>query len=438
MKNKILFLLLRLNLFYPWLLGLNYFRYRKNRLIKNYQNFDNSSELLNAVNKAIKDVPFYKRKYGGELLYIKEFRERINFIDKDVVMNNWGEFLLPNYKKNKTTEGTTGGTSGKPLRLLLPRNRFIFELATMYKMWEVLDWKGEARAILKNAKFNTIKTYKVDPVKKEVVFDGFKSADEHYQFVYDTLIKLNLKFIHAYPSSIYQFALFLDKNKLDISFIKGVFCGSEAFLPEQENLIVHKLGLNVFSWYGHSEKLVLGGRCKNNEAIHIEPSYGYFELIDEKGNVINKKGEIGEIVGTTLHNKYMPLIRYKTGDFAVYVGDYCQDCNRSLPLIKSIQGRWDNNKIYLNDNSYVSSTALNLHSSLFSYIEGMQYIQYEIGKLEIKIIKSDSFSDLIEEKFITHFKAAFNGKCRFKLNYVDKIEKETNGKFLALKQFINK
>ncbi|WP_339627076.1 hypothetical protein [uncultured Winogradskyella sp.] len=436
MKNKILFLLLRLNLFYPWLLGFNYYLYRKNRLIKHNLNFHNSDELLNIVNNAISIIPYYKNKYKNKLSNIVEFESTVSFIDKDLVMNNWDEFLLPNYKKNKTIEGTTGGTSGKPLRLVLPRNRFIFELATMYKMWEVLDWKGEARAILRNAKFNTIKTYKVDPVKKEVVFDGFKSTDEHYQFVYDTFIKLNLKFLHAYPSSIYQFALFLDRKKLDTTFIKGVFCGSEAFLPEQENLIVNKLGLNVFSWYGHSEKLVLGGRCENNEAIHIEPSYGYFELIDEKGNVINKKGEIGEIVGTTLHNKYMPLIRYKTGDFAEFVGDYCEDCKRSLPLIKNIQGRWEINNIYLNDNSYVSVTALNLHSDEYNHIEGMQYVQYEKGKLEIKIIKSDSFSVLIEEKFITHFKAAFNGKCSFKLNYVDKIEKETNGKFLTLKQYI--
>ena len=65
----------------------------------------------------------------------------------------------------------------------------------MYKMWEVINWKSEARAILRNAKFNKNNIYKVNPVKKEVTFDGFKSSHEHYQFVYDMLIKLNLNAI---------------------------------------------------------------------------------------------------------------------------------------------------------------------------------------------------------------------------------------------------
>ena len=66
----------------------------------------------------------------------------------------------------------------------------------------------------------------------------------------------------------------------------------------------------------------------------------------------------------------------------------------------------------------------------------MQYVQYEKGKLEIKLIRSDSYSDIIEEKFIRHFRGALNGKCNFDIHYVNKIEKEPNGKFLPLKQLI--
>ena len=113
MKNKIFFFLLKLNIFYPWLLGFNYYLYRKNRLIKHNLNFNNSDELLNIVNNAISIIPYYKNKYKNKLSNIAEFESTVSFIDKDLVMNNWDEFLLPNYKKNKTIEGTTGGTSGK-------------------------------------------------------------------------------------------------------------------------------------------------------------------------------------------------------------------------------------------------------------------------------------------------------------------------------------
>ena len=59
------------------------------------------------------------------------------------------------------------------------------------------------------------------------------------------------------------------------------------------------MGLEFLTFYGHSEKLILAWYCKYCKCSHVESSYGYFELIDEKGNVI-KGGEIGEIVGTHL------------------------------------------------------------------------------------------------------------------------------------------
>jgi hypothetical protein len=65
-------------------------------------------------------------------------------------MNNRELFILPDYNKSKTVEGTTGGTSGKPLRLLIPKNRYIVELNTMNSMWKNVGWKGEIRGVIRN------------------------------------------------------------------------------------------------------------------------------------------------------------------------------------------------------------------------------------------------------------------------------------------------
>ena len=66
----------------------------------------------------------------------------------------------------------------------------------------------------------------------------------------------------------------------------------------------------------------------------------------------------------------------------------------------------------------------------------MQYVQRKMGYLEIKLIKGEDFTNEIEAKLINHYKTAFNEKCIFNFNYVNSIEKEINGKFLPLKQFI--
>lgn len=434
-KHNILIALCKLNVVYPKLLGFGYLYYKNVFLKNNFKSYNPEQKLLKVVNTAIKNVPYYRSRYK-EINSLSDFRNQIDFIDKDEVMGNWEDFIALGTSKSKIITGTTGGTSGKPLKLVIPKNRYIFELGTMYTMWENVGWKGQIRAVLRNTKLEDNKDYIVNPVKREFIFDGFRTSDSYYDMVYQTMKKHKIKYLHAYPSSAYQFAVFLKNKGYDTSIFNAFLCGSEGLLPEQKSLIIDQLGINVYHWYGHSEKLVLGGYCKGNKDIHIEPTYGFFELIDTDGNIINESNKKGEIIGTTLHNKYMPLIRYRTGDYAEYVGDYCKDCGRHLALVKNTEGRWDTNRIYYKDKSYTSITALNLHGDLYTHISGMQYVQDKSGQLIIKLIKDKSFSNQVEKRFFEFFEKTLGENCDFEIQYVDELVTEKNGKFLPLKQNI--
>jgi len=437
MFSWIKIILTKLNFLYPSLLGLGYLHYKMQKVLKNYYYYNTEAELLSTVNNSIRDIPYYREKYLTPISSLDEFKDRIKFIDKDIVMSNWGNFIIPSVNEKKIVIGTTGGTSGKPLKLILPQKRYVFELATMYTMWGNIGWHGQTRAVIRNQHLKGKQLFKINPIKKEIIFDGFRTSKEYYYAVYRLLKRNKIGYIHAYPSSAYQFSTFLYREKLDVSFLKAFLCGSETLLPEHKELIQNQLGVKIYHWYGHSEKLILGGYCANSDLIHIEPTYGYFELIDENGKPINGIGKTGEIVGTTLHNPYMPLIRYRTGDYAEYAGDYCKECKRHLPLIRNITGRWDINRIYLNDGTYVAITALNLHDDIYSCIEGMQYVQKEKGQLEILIIKGRGYNDLTELRFKEHFALSFKNKCDFVIEYVSALEKEPNGKFLPLKQYVS-
>jgi phenylacetate-CoA ligase len=412
-------------------LGAGYRNYKNKRIKNNYFSFDSEKELKTIVNNAIRYVPFYKNNYTAPVVSMEDFSHRIGFIDKATVMDHWGDFLLPNFPENKVVKTTTGGTSGKPLKLIIPKNRYIFELATMHSLWQNIGWHGQTRAVMRNHHLSKKQIFKINPVQKEIIFDGFRTTPEYYYRIYTVIKRYKIKYIHAYPSSACQFAHFLYQEKLNLD-IAGFLCGSEGFLPEQQALIQQMLGLHVYHWYGHSEKLVLGGYCKNSDLIHIEPTYGYCELIDEQGKTVNTIGQTGEIVGTTLHNPYMPLIRYRTGDFAEYAGDYCPHCKRHLLLLKNICGHREKNKIYKKDGSYITTTALNLHSDLYTKINGMQYFQREKGKLLVKIIKGAGFTDDIANKYLMHFRKSFGDENKVEIQYVSQLDKLPNGKFQIL------
>ena len=69
----------------------------------------------------------------------------------------------------------------------------------MYTMWGKAGWKGHTRAVLRNANLKNNIDFKVNPIKKEIIFDGFRTSDLYYDTIYQTMKRYNIKFLHAYP-----------------------------------------------------------------------------------------------------------------------------------------------------------------------------------------------------------------------------------------------
>jgi phenylacetate-CoA ligase len=195
--------------------------------------------------------------------------------------------------------------------------------------------------------------------------------------------------------------------------------------------------VRFYNWYGHSEKLVLAGYCRHTHHYHAEPTYGYFELVDKMGRVIRKKGAVGEIVGTSFHNPGMPFIRYKTGDFAEYVGNHCEACGRTLPVFRAVRGRWSGERIFNADGNFVTTTALNLHNELFQVINGLQYVQPRKGALIVLIIKSPLYTQSHETALYDHFKGKLDADTEVVIRYVERLLRRPNGKFVQLISRLN-
>ncbi len=366
--NKIL---LHGNIFGGFVYGIEYQKIKKRN-----KTFDSNKSLIDTVNFAIKNVKYYRDRYKGIIINtIEEFETKIGFIDKNEVMRYWDDFLVDNIDLNKCAITTTGGTSGKPLKIIQSNNRYAVELAFIHSIWNRAGWRYNKRGVIRNHKLPNNQTFRINPITKEYIFDAFRMSPDYAKQIHTVLSLNKIHFIQAYPSAAFQFCRLCQTQNLDLSFIKAFLCGSEAVTEEQHRFINGDLGIPIMSWYGHSEKLVLGGYCEGNNAIHIEPSYGYFELLKTEYLEGKKTSEFGEIVGTTLYNHMMPLIRYKTGDFADYAGSYCSSCDRHLPILNKIYGRWDKSIIYREDGTTTSITALNLHDNIYSQLDGIQYIQ---------------------------------------------------------------
>ncbi|WP_430812591.1 MULTISPECIES: hypothetical protein [unclassified Carboxylicivirga] len=410
----------------------NKFKAYKNQLhdkrcLNEKQQFELIRQLLDKIEG---QVAFYEDVELDSINSIYDFKKRLPLIDKDIVLNNYDKFL--NKSSNDYDVSTTAGTSGKPMKIRLPKNRYIVEYGTLYHHWEKVGYKFHLRGVLRNHKFEGNKWCFVNPITKEVVFNNFDSSDENYYRIYKTLKRYKIKFLHAYPSAAFSFFSYLKNQGFTLPSLKAVLASSENILDNQRYLIEDIFKVKLMGFYGHSEKLVFAANCPNSNLYHVDQYYGFFELIDQDGNDVLEPGGVGEIVGSTYYNEVMPLLRYKTGDFAEYYGSKCPHCDYEGIVLSKILGRWQGDKVYNKDGSWVSTTALNLHTEIYDKIDGLQYRQVEKGKLEVMIIPNEKFDENDEMALKDHFKSVLNNDAEIEVKKVRELIKHKNGKFQLL------
>ena len=431
LPNWFLGFLIRINKNPNWIFG-NVYRANFELLKKGGLRSDEIERLLlDMCNFAVANVPFYRDRYT-KVDSLQEFQAKFGFIDKDLVNEFAKDFLTLRFNPRNFDLQTTSGTSGKPLSIYQPKNRYQQELAMVHFAWSAVGYQFDERAVLRNHRLPKEEVYRINPITKELQFDNFNNSDTYFRSIYNVLLNREVKYIHAYPSAAYQFALFCKKSDLSLNFVKAFLCSSENILAEHRSLIEGELGIKIMGFYGHTEKLVFAYNCTKSDSYHVEGGYGYCELINDMGESVIQVGEMGEICGTTLTNFGMPLIRYRTGDFAVYEGNTCPHCGVEKLTLRRILGRWNGDFIDNLDGTKVSLTALNLHGEIYTHILGLQYFHPQPGYLEIWVIKSLSFNEKHARELLSQIEHKFNPDMKVVLKYVSELKMKENGKFVQL------
>jgi len=409
-------------------------KYRSNYKNIEFGSIKTESKLLQVVNYAVKHVPYYNSiQSKNQFNSIQEFEAHFKLMDKNVLIKNSAQLLSDDFNNSEYDTVTTGGTSGAPTQFFINKKRYQKEYAFYHKIWATKEYNGQFRGVIRNQKLPDHLDFKINPITREIVFDGFRTSTAYYLRVFEVLKQYSIEYLQCYPSSAYHFANAITKSNLSLSFLKGLFLSSENYLNHQRNLLKNELGLPVISIYGHSEKLILAVDFEGSGEYQVINDYGYFELVDEEENVIRETGIIGEIVGTTYDNLGQPLIRYKTGDFSSYL---TYDAN-GKQILNGIEGRWYDMKIYNEDDTFVTPTALNLHDDLYTHIEGLQYHQTKKGLLDVKVIPGPSYTSNIQRQLLDHFESRLSKKTEVRICIVQELTKKQNGKFAILETEVN-
>lgn len=399
-----------------------------------------NERFLYIVKYAASHVPYYKRKYaeyGVDVETIHDVSDIVKLptIDKEVLRSHRDQFISDEYKSNDLMYITTSGSTGNPVGFYQKKSMLMTEWAYVMHIWSRVGCKPDSnRLVLRGKKIkkggrNPYIFY--DPLCRELNCDVFNMTEENLENYCIAIEKYKPEFIHGYMSAIMMLTKYIETRRGGLKHrFKGVLAVSENVLQEQRDYVEKILSVRVFSFYGHSERLVIAGECEKSSLYHIEPLYGYCELLDRDGMPSNE----GEITGTGFLNDAMPLIRYRTGDMASWDTEKGCRCGRAHLRLNGVQGRWHQDMLVTTEGAYVSLTALNIHSDEFDYIVRYKLVQDRPGVVTMKILPKKGYSNEKGERIKRLLEGKVSGKIRIDVQLVDNLPVGANGKYKIVEQ----
>jgi phenylacetate-CoA ligase len=336
---------------------------------------------------------------------------------------------------------STGGTSGMPLGFYIGANRSQIEYAYLTSSWQRVGFKlGLPLAVFRGrpvAKDNSGLYHEYDPLLRYHCYSNFHMTDANMRRYIEHVRSIGPCFMHVYPSSATTLARFLVRSGTEPpANIQGIIAESEIVYPEQHRLIEAVFKRRLFACYGLTEKVVAAAECEYASTYHVWPTYGFFELLDDAGNPVTKPGHRGEIVGTGFINSIVPFVRYRTGDYATYVADFCGQCRRAHPLITNIRGHRIQENLVTSDGASITWTALNMHDDTFTNVQQFQFYQDTPGRAVLRIVPTRSYTDSDRQRIAHRLQQKFDQRLRLDFEVVETIALSRSGKAIYVDQHI--
>lgn len=240
----------------------------------------------------------------------------------------WGSFLRVAIR--------TSGTSGTPLTLTQSLACLIREEAFVYRQLRWIGYRhGQRRAWLRGdlvcaARPRQPVYWCRDWVGNMLLLSSYHLTDATIGHYIAALERFDPVVLHAYPSSVAALAAWLTARGRCYrgAALRGVMTSSETLRPDVRAAIAQAFCVPVFDWYGQAERVAAIGTCEHGR-YHLLSDYSIAEV---RGN--------GDLVGSSLNNSAMRLVRYRTGDTVTMSAAPCP-CDRVFPVVDAIAGRQD-------------------------------------------------------------------------------------------------
>jgi len=391
------------------------------------------------VRHAYEHVPYYRELFDRHGIDAAKFRGRedlpkIPLLTRDTIKSRLADFRSRRPADRELAEGHTSGTTGSPLTIFYGGDMIPMNYAVMDRQYRWADARlardGDRVAVVRGNVIVPL-AQKKPPFWRhnrslnQLLMSSFHLTPDNLVSYYQALREFQPRVIDGYPSSLYVLAKVL-LNRNERLPLKAAITSSETLYDFQRAAIEEAFQCRVFDYYAAAERVVFAVECNAHQGHHLCEEYGITEIVDENAAIL-ADGTEGIMVGTSLHNLGMPMIRYRTTDRTALKAQACA-CGRPLPLMEDVTTKAED-LLRLKDGRLIPPSVLTHPFKPLDCIEASQIVQTDLDRIVVRLIPRAEYTPAHGTVLIRDLKARVGADMRVEIELVKELPRTARGKF---------
>ena len=308
-----------------------------------------NQKLQALIELAVAKVPYYRDKWSQvswKNICSNNDLSILPRVDKQAIRQNERAFIVDGLQPKDLWLQKTSGTTGTSLQIFWP-------MAMVPKWWAVVEVmvrnvagveKSLPRAMMGGRPIIHGKTseppfWRYNRWWRQLYLSSYHVSPKTAASYANALSYYGSQWITGYGSAIAALAESARAAGIGSLPFRAVIVSGDTLLPGMRNTIEKFFECKCLDHYGQSEGVCMAMECEHGR-MHVIPWVGILEILRDDGSPCDP-GEVGEMVGTSLLNDAMPLIRYRLGDYAAWAIDQDCQCGNPHPIISKLEGRVD-------------------------------------------------------------------------------------------------
>lgn len=391
--------------------------------------------IRHVVQTAYERSPYYRESMRAAGVHPAEIRgaqdlARLPLLTKDIVRSRGVDLQTSRTPAPGWHAGHTSGTTGTPLAMWYDQTTCVMTNAVdrRHKQWVGLgddDWIGLLLGrVIVPAHQQRPPFWRTNHIQKQVWFSSFHLSEEHMASYVREIQRRRLRFLEGYPSTLFILAKYVLQRGIELP-MDAVITSSETLHEVQRQTIEAAFDCKLFDFYALAERVIYAGECEAHVGKHLAETYGYAEVVDEDGDPV-PDGGCGYLVGTSLHNLAMPMIRYRTSDVSRIMTETCA-CGKSLRRIQDVTTKAED-IVVTPDGRMISPSVLTHPFKPLEHIAASQIVQERLDHLVVKLVAADQPSREEEHALLQSLRDRLGDDMTIEIRNVSTIPRDPSGK----------